>query len=432
MNYESEQAAKAMKAALGSDNESLPGTPVKPVKKDKRLKKKESSEEDTDFKADTEEELSDDQASGAEEAQTEAANLADDPARPRSTSALVKKSLYKQNSAGASQVSSKSTPKSTPKKPKGKAKNHGSVPAIKLSPGKVVKGKTGAHRIAKLKSVRDGKKYGTVIVAKALRPLPEVVDLTKEDTNQLGPLSQPRSLRLLQTNVRPPVKPFNRVIMPVRSPHEAGYNQYPLVDCPACRKQHPRGACEFKASGVEHCGLCGLAHYGIGRTCPHIKSETQVREMMQALKSSPEKKELVDLAMKYLRGVKGTLVQAKKKEREKALIQAGGMPPANQGPTALGRLPATMYHLGPGQHVQNSRPGYQRTGVTQQAYPAFPSTPGSMAGHTPGQAPNYPAVPPRGGAQQGRWTQQDQHQHAAPIDDQHVESALRGFLGQGN
>ncbi|KAF2449385.1 hypothetical protein P171DRAFT_427584 [Karstenula rhodostoma CBS 690.94] len=324
VNYETEEARKA---AEGSDNDSLPGSPVKRVKVDKRLKKKKDrSEEDTDFQADTEDEQSEDQASGAEEAQAEAANLGDDTARRRSTSAAVNKSLYKQNSA---------------------------------------------------------------------------------------------------------VKPFERVQMPIRSPHEAGYSQFPLFTCPACHKQHPRGACELKVSGVEHCGLCGLAHYGIGRTCPHIKSETQVREMLQALKISPERKELVDLAVKYLRGVKGTLVQGKKKEREKAVMQAGGMPPANYGPTNLVRPPATMYDPSTGQHMQGPRPGFQPTSGASQPYPASRPIPGSVASHIPGQAPrvNSSSVSPRGGVQQG---QQGQSQDATPIDDNHIESALRGFLGQGN
>jgi hypothetical protein len=48
--------------------------------------------------------------------------------------------------------------------------------------------------------------------------------------------------------------------------------------------------------------------------------------MLQALKSSPEKRELVDAAVKYLRGVKGHLVQQKKKDHEKAMAISGGNP----------------------------------------------------------------------------------------------------------
>lgn len=75
---------------------------------------------------------------------------------------------------------------------------------------------------------------------------------------------------------------------------------------------------------MENCNLCGLAHYGIGRVCPHVGSETQVREMLETLKQSNEPRELVDAAMKYLRGVKGHLVQKKKKDREKAEAEERG------------------------------------------------------------------------------------------------------------
>ncbi|KAL1594503.1 hypothetical protein SLS60_010263 [Paraconiothyrium brasiliense] len=425
VNYELEQAKKA---AAGSDNESLLDSPVKPVKLDKRLKKKKDrSDEDTDFQADTEDEQSDDQVSGAEEAQAEAANLGDNTARRRSTgSAAVNKSLYKQNSAGASRISLKSTPNSTPKS-KSKSRDPKAFPAVTLfpiSPGKVVKGKTGARRMPKLNALHDVKKYGTITVTKAPPRRSEIVDLTQDP-----PEPTPK---LKQANAFLSVKPFERVQMPIRSPHEAGFSQYPLITCPACHKQHPRGACELKVAGVEHCGLCGLAHYGIARTCPHIKSETQVREMLEALKSSPEKKELVDLAVKYLRGVKGTLVQQKKKDKEKAMMQAGGMPLTN-----IGRPPLAAYNPSQGSYVPGTLTpggGFQATNGVRQQYPPSRPVYGSAGSQIPGHASqqNGHTEPPRGGAQQGRWEQQGQLQNATPIDDHHVESALRGFLGPSN
>ena len=97
----------------------------------------------------------------------------------------------------------------------------------------------------------------------------------------------------------------------------------PHKPCPACDLPHPRGSCPLKIAGVEYCPLCGLAHYGSQRTCPHINSETQVREMLAALKSSSESKELVTEAKRYLSGVKGTLVQRKKMERQKREYERG-------------------------------------------------------------------------------------------------------------
>ncbi|ORY14692.1 PHD/FYVE-zinc-finger like domain-domain-containing protein [Clohesyomyces aquaticus] len=147
------------------------------------------------------------------------------------------------------------------------------------------------------------------------------------------------------------VKPFSRAHLPVRSPFEPSFG-HQNVQCFACHTAHPRGACPLKISGAEHCGLCGLAHFGHARTCPHINSETQVRYMLEALKNSPEKKELVDAAMKYLRGVKGTLVQKKKKDREKAamLAMAGGraMGMSGQTQSMAGGMPAGMTMNGHG------------------------------------------------------------------------------------
>lgn len=103
----------------------------------------------------------------------------------------------------------------------------------------------------------------------------------------------------------------------------------PMKQCPACVRVHPVGSCPIKLAGVEHCGLCGIAHFGHARVCPHVRSETQVKLMIEALKQSAEPKHLVEAAMKYLRGVKGTLVQHKKQVKEKAAAKEHGTGPAS-------------------------------------------------------------------------------------------------------
>lgn len=213
------------------------------------------------------------------------------------------------------------------------------------------------------------------------------------------------------------VQKFRRARLPVRSPLEPTYGSHSNRVCPACLKNHPEGACELKAAGVEHCGLCGLAHFGHSRTCPHIKSETQVREMLEALKNSPEKKELVDAAMKYLRGVKGTLVQQKKRNREKAQAQAQGLPPPpatlqsqplpTQGGQVMGRPPLVQQLSGPPpRHVP---PQYRG---------AMNVVPGSVGSLIPGQHASQ---------QQQQRAMQLQAQGA---DDRQVENALRGYLAR--
>ncbi|KAF2137238.1 uncharacterized protein K452DRAFT_321932 [Aplosporella prunicola CBS 121167] len=117
----------------------------------------------------------------------------------------------------------------------------------------------------------------------------------------------------------PKVKGFSRARSPPSPPHFPSHMPLPpgyVRTCPACRKTHAVGACPLKIAGPEHCNLCGLAHFGIARVCPHIGSETQVREMIAALKQSSEPRHLVETALKYLRGVKGHLVQKKKQAIE--------------------------------------------------------------------------------------------------------------------
>ncbi|KAF1912720.1 PHD/FYVE-zinc-finger like domain-containing protein [Ampelomyces quisqualis] len=217
----------------------------------------------------------------------------------------------------------------------------------------------------------------------------------------------------------PAVKAFRRAHLPIRSPLEPTYGSVGNRICPACHKRHPQGACELKAAGVEHCGLCGLAHFGHSRTCPHIKSETQVRAMLEALKNSNESKELVDAAMKYLRGVKGTLVQQKKRDREKAAATAqnGGVPPAIAPLKPRAPLNNTVKHV----------PYAPPTGASSSQYYAGDQTRHPNA-HPQREVPWYAPIrkpkPPE--PQQGAVQAQGEDQY----QEQHVANALRGFLGQ--
>ena len=115
------------------------------------------------------------------------------------------------------------------------------------------------------------------------------------------------------------------------------------VNCVACKSFHPVGSCPLKLAGVEYCNLCGMAHYGAARVCPHIQSETQVRleflfaappqsslntdvesqvrAMLESLKYSTEQEHVVAEAKRYLKGLKGNLVQLKKQKAEKVLAE---------------------------------------------------------------------------------------------------------------
>ena len=61
--------------------------------------------------------------------------------------------------------------------------------------------------------------------------------------------------------------------------HERKEGHTPIHDgihCLACKTFHPQGQCPLKLAGTEMCNLCGIAHFGFNRTCPHLQSEVQV------------------------------------------------------------------------------------------------------------------------------------------------------------
>lgn len=124
-------------------------------------------------------------------------------------------------------------------------------------------------------------------------------------------------------------QPFKRVKVPTgQAPHFNGdihipdeYMRVPVParhKCTACMEEHPMGWCRLKIAGVEHCGLCGLAHMGHGRTCPHLNNEKQVETLLMTLKESTESRELVDEAVKYLRVIRGDLVSQRRQKERKA------------------------------------------------------------------------------------------------------------------
>ncbi|KAI9850361.1 MAG: hypothetical protein M1838_005808 [Thelocarpon superellum] len=92
---------------------------------------------------------------------------------------------------------------------------------------------------------------------------------------------------------------------------------YPI--CPACKAAHQTGSCPLKLATLELCPLCHQAHFGDGPACAHLRSEVQVRAMLEALKMSTEDKELKALAVTYLRGRKGHLVRRNRLAAETGL-----------------------------------------------------------------------------------------------------------------
>lgn len=374
VDYATEKdAAEAGSAAADDafeDSLSLPS----PVKKSNSRKKNNDSESDTDFQADTEDE-SDPEPEFEAAGPVRPEELSIDPRR--GSTANANSTLHKQNGASASTQ--------IPSRP-----SHVSPSKATKYAKESVQGPTREQRL----DVAPTQVSSRTAAA-------GIIDLSSPK----GPTNQPAR-----------IKPFKRTHMPIRSPLEPTYGSYSNRVCPACRKQHPQGACELKAAGVEHCGLCGLAHYGHSRTCPHIKSETQVRAMLLALKNSNEPKELVDLAVKYLRGVKGTLVQQKKRDKEKAAVQNGELPPPKMfnpaNPTSTGNPQGAVHQFPVGPPTQ---------------YPVGPQreTPAWYTGNPDGSAAGY------GGGQGNPANQQRtaQMQPQRNLDEQGMATALRGYLG---
>jgi hypothetical protein len=138
--------------------------------------------------------------------------------------------------------------------------------------------------------------------------------------------------------------------------------------------------------------------------------------MLQALKSSPEKRELVDAAVRYLRGVKGHLVQQKKKDYEKAMAISSGNPlPGPERPTVQQQL-----HNGNRTVPQYTGPPVPYNGPPRRETPASAGiagttkvVPGSVGSALEGQKGQSSSVPTN---------------LRSDLIDRTVETALQGFL----
>ncbi|KEF62875.1 uncharacterized protein A1O9_00848 [Exophiala aquamarina CBS 119918] len=152
---------------------------------------------------------------------------------------------------------------------------------------------------------------------------PEEEDSSAEDTDVL---------ERRQPTIR--ARPFKRIRVPLGPAPifngDVAYNfghvsqMPPQYDCSACGEQHAMGWCRLKVAGVEHCGLCGLAHLGHGRTCPHLSDERRLTTLLQTLKESTESREFVEQASKYVRSIRSDLIQrrrAQERREQEAVVQ---------------------------------------------------------------------------------------------------------------
>ncbi|PLB40109.1 putative chromatin remodeling complex subunit (Chd3) [Aspergillus candidus] len=148
----------------------------------------------------------------------------------------------------------------------------------------------------------------------------EFKDAVAESESDSEPGLAPDSDEVVREAKKPKVRAFERINLPTSAVPALDGQLENIPPCLACNQSHPLGHCRLKLAGVEHCGLCGLAHFGHGRTCPHFKSETMVAKMLDTLKHSDEDPELVHLARKYLSGIRGDLAQRKRKLAGRAAV----------------------------------------------------------------------------------------------------------------
>lgn len=127
------------------------------------------------------------------------------------------------------------------------------------------------------------------------------------------------------------IRPFVRVQSPPPVAPTDGAMEY-RGKCLACRQHHPPGSCPLKLVGVENCPLCGLAHYGKNRVCPHLQSPVQVRRILEALKLSKEPPEYVELARKYVQNLLNNLLYSERKKMH--ALSEGGPGPSQVPPTS--------------------------------------------------------------------------------------------------
>ncbi|KAJ5892435.1 hypothetical protein N7504_009126 [Penicillium tannophilum] len=184
--------------------------------------------------------------------------------------------------------------------------------------------------------------------------------------------------------------PFKRVQIPVAAPALVGLDGTSdpdtIAPCIACEKSHGLGQCPLKEAGVEHCPLCGLAHLGGRRACPHFHSIIQIRRMLEALAQSKEAPSLVSAAKKYLRGVLGHLLSIERKQSSLHSDSADRIP-SSQIPAS--RVPATERHPQPTPNPQFGPPRYTTNTAGSEKSMARPSS-GTFA-HQPHKKPFHKA-----------------------------------------
>ncbi|KAJ5281098.1 hypothetical protein N7478_006470 [Penicillium angulare] len=209
--------------------------------------------------------------------------------------------------------------------------------------------------------------------------------------------SDPRADAMEIHGLTPPKKgrPFKRVeYIPSLGQLDLGLDGTSDCEsiCIGCNRRHPSGQCPVKAAGVENCPLCGLAHFGGRRICPHLHSKIQIDRMMDALRKSNEPRELVSAAKKYLKGIIGNLAMAERKASGRHSL----MPDTTSTPPSSVQSPS-LQPLGNPQQLYQAPPVQQAVASSAVASPATASQALALAPTVQQPFPGSTLPSPHGG-----------------------------------
>lgn len=146
------------------------------------------------------------------------------------------------------------------------------------------------------------------------QPIPIHNGVQRHPVQPILPPGRNRS-SLAQYAPKPPVEAPQQP----RSPHPINAPSPPQPAakfCADCRTIHDRAGCPKTLPGNrkprEYCGICGIAHFGVSKSCPHLANETQLRLLLDALRDSNEIPARKIEVEKYLRKQLADRVRAKK------------------------------------------------------------------------------------------------------------------------
>jgi Chromatin remodeling factor Mit1 C-terminal Zn finger 2 len=83
--------------------------------------------------------------------------------------------------------------------------------------------------------------------------------------------------------------------------------------CKLCTQSHVPGHCPLRTVPIQQCPACGFSHVATARTCPLLRDEHYLKEILKKLKRSTEDRDIIRAAKSYVRGVLKDLQRRERK-----------------------------------------------------------------------------------------------------------------------